>query len=141
MTAPVTRSGRPNTSGARGGNAGVRPLPLAPDEYDVDNEQQLRSQLGDALRFLGIRLDALTARISTGSFTMAGAASKTVSDTNVTAASLVFLTPTNAAAGTLQGGTKHLYISAQVAATSFTVATASGVAAAGTETFAYLIVG
>lgn len=52
MTAPLTRSGRPNTSGTRGGLAGGSPFPLAEDGYNKDNEQKFRSQLGDAVRSL-----------------------------------------------------------------------------------------
>jgi hypothetical protein len=70
-------------------------------------------------------------RINSGTFTMAGAASKTVTDANVTASSIIVLQATNAAAGTLQGSAKALYISAKTAGTSFAVTTASGVAAAG----------
>ena len=72
-----------------------------------------------------------------GSFTMSATASKTVTDANCSSSSYVVLIPTNAAAGTLQGSTKCLYVTA--ANGSFTVTTASGVAAAGTETFNYLI--
>lgn len=72
-----------------------------------------------------------------GTFTLGAAISTVVANVNVTAACTVLLTPTNAAAATLQGSAKALYISARTAGASFTVATASGVAAAGTETFAY----
>ena len=75
-----------------------------------------------------------------GSFTMAAAATKTVADTNVKANSLIVLIDGNAAAATLQGSAKRLYASAKVAGASFTVSTASGGNAAGTETFSYLIV-
>lgn len=74
---------------------------------------------------------------SMGSFTMAAAASKSVTDTKCTSSSYVVLIPTNAAAGTLLGSTKCLYLT--YASGSFTVTTASGVAAAGTETFQYLL--
>jgi hypothetical protein len=75
----------------------------------------------------------------TGTFTMAAAATKVVTETGVTASSFIMLSPTNAAAGTLMGSNESLYISAKTAGASFTVATAAGTAAAGTETFAYLI--
>lgn len=75
------------------------------------------------------------------SFTMAAAATKTVSDKRVTASSCILLYPTNAAGGTLEGAATHLYISSRSAGVSFTVATANGVAAAGTETFSYAIIG
>lgn len=74
---------------------------------------------------------------SIGTFTMAAAASKTITDGNVSTSSAVTLTATNAAAGTLMGSNKSLYIT--YASGSFTVTTASGVAAAGTETFQYVV--
>ena len=73
---------------------------------------------------------------TSGTFTMAAAASKVVTDANVTSASVVVLVATNAAAGTLMGSAKSLYVAP--ANGSFTVATASAAAAAGTETFNYL---
>lgn len=76
----------------------------------------------------------------TGAFTLAAAATTTVTQTKIAANSLVLLTPTNASAGTLMGSAKALYISALSAGASFTVATASGGNAAGTETFNYTVV-
>lgn len=75
-----------------------------------------------------------------GSFTMAAAATKVVSDVNIKAASLIMLFPSNAAAATLMSSAKSLYVSARVVGTSFTVATADATAAAGTETFDYRII-
>jgi hypothetical protein len=72
-----------------------------------------------------------------GSFTLSAAATTTVNDTDVTATSTIMLMPTNAAAATLMGSAKALYISARTAGTSFAVSTASAAAAAGTETFEY----
>lgn len=74
-----------------------------------------------------------------GSFTCAGAVTTTVNNANVHAASRITLTPTNAAAATLQGSAKCLYVSARTAGTSFAVSTANAVAAGGTETFDYVI--
>jgi hypothetical protein len=74
-----------------------------------------------------------------GTFTLSAAITSTIANVNVTAGCTILLTPTNAAAATLQGSAKCLYISARTAATSFAVSTASGVAAAGTETFTYRI--
>lgn len=74
---------------------------------------------------------------TTGTFTMAAAATKVVTDANVTTSSVITLTATNAAAGTLMGSNECLYVTP--AAGSFTVATAAGTAAAGTETFVYLV--
>jgi hypothetical protein len=92
-------------------------------------------------QLLGLIVEALRGitRFSTGSFTMAAAATKVVADTNVAANSVILLTPTNAAAGTLQQSTETLYISSISAGVSFTVATADAGSAAGTETFQYLI--
>jgi hypothetical protein len=41
----------------------------------------------------------------------------------------------------LEGGAKALYVSARTAGVSFMVSTANGASAAGTETFAYSIIG
>lgn len=75
-----------------------------------------------------------------GTFTLAAAATLTVSNNNVSAGTIIIPFPINAAAGTLQGSVKSLYqdMSATVSGTSFTVKTASGGAAAGTEQFAYI---
>ena len=73
-----------------------------------------------------------------GGFTMAAAATKTVTDAHVKTTSLIVLIDTNAAAGTLQGSAKRIYPTA--GAGSFTVSTASGASAAGTEVFSYLVV-
>lgn len=77
---------------------------------------------------------------NTGTFTLGAAASTTISNVGVQANSYPILIPTNAAAGTLMGSTNSLYLSARVVGTSFTVATASGASAAGTETFFYILV-
>ncbi len=74
------------------------------------------------------------------SFTMSAGASHAVSDTRVTPNSFIVLSPTNAAAATLQAGASALYITGKTAGTGFTVNTASG-SATGTETFDYWIVG
>ncbi len=100
---------------------------------DIANKLQAGNQLMGKL--VGI-FSTLFPR-STGTFTMAAAASKVITDANVTTSSLVQLVPTNAAAGTLMGSNKALYVT--LAAGSFTVATASGAAAAGTETFSYSV--
>lgn len=79
-------------------------------------------------------------RARAGVFTLGAAASTVVPDTNTTAGCTVVLTPLNAAAGTLQGSAKALYLSVRTAGASFTVATASGGSAAGTEQFQYVMV-
>lgn len=76
---------------------------------------------------------------ASGTFTCAAAATTTVTQTATQANSIILLMPTNAAAATLISGAQSLYVSARTANTSFAVTTASGVAAAGTETFAYAL--
>lgn len=87
-----------------------------------------------------LALQALAAsRVVTGSFTCANAATTTVTQPAVTANSVILVMPRNAAAGTLMAGANSLYHSANTAGASFTVATAGGGAAAGTEQFSYLL--
>ena len=78
---------------------------------------------------------------NTAKFTMSAAATKVINDTRVTANSYIGVLPTNAAAATLEGGAAHLYVSTRTPGVNFTVATANAASAAGTETFAYSIVG
>lgn len=73
-----------------------------------------------------------------GTFTCAAATSTVVTNANVKAASFIAITPTNQAAATLMQGANALYVSARAEGVSFTVAGTG--AAAGTETFMYLIV-
>lgn len=78
--------------------------------------------------------------VHTGTFTLAAAATTTVSDSTVKATSIILFMPVTAAAGTVMGSAKSLYVSARTAGTSFVVATADGSSPSGTCTFAYLIV-
>jgi hypothetical protein len=82
---------------------------------------------------------AFNGRNTYGSFTLAASVSTTVAQPAVQANSVPDWTPTNAAAGTLEGSAKHLYLSSVSPGVSFTVATSNAVAAAGTETFIYKI--
>jgi hypothetical protein len=93
-------------------------------------------------QLLGLIVEALRGitRFKIGTFNAANATSTVVNDTSVSASSFIGLMETNAAAGTLQAGTNRLYVSARSAGTSFTVATAGGGSAAGTETFVYIII-
>lgn len=84
-------------------------------------------------------INAIFPRV-TGTFTMAAAATTVVAQPNVTANCVILLQPANAAAATMVGSNKSPYISATTAGASFTIATASSAAAAGTETFLYSIV-
>lgn len=74
----------------------------------------------------------------TGKFTCTAAATTSVTDAHCKATSVVIPFQANAAAATLQGSAKCLYPTAGNG--SFTVTTASGGSAAGTEIFNYLIV-
>ena len=76
----------------------------------------------------------------TGSFTMAAAATKTVSNVNVTPYSIIKIIPTNAAAATLMAGASSLYVSAKTHGSGFAVNTANGGNAAGTEVFDYEVI-
>ena len=97
------------------------------------------TQLQNIARQLGLWVKAFQGRNTFGTFTMAAAATTVVPQPAVQANSNISLTSTNAAAGTLVGSAKSPYISAKSPGVSFTVATASGAAAAGTETFSYVI--
>lgn len=100
----------------------------------------INTTLGSDSTALIAALNALFLVRSTGTVTLGAAATTVVSNIQVQAASIILLMPTNAAAGTLVGSAKSPYISARTVGTSFTIATASGASAAGTETFAYIIV-
>lgn len=100
---------------------------------DIANKLQLGNQLMGKL--VGIISNLFPRTISV--FTMAAASSKTITDANVTTSSLITLTPTNAAAATLMGSAKALYVTA--AAGSFTVTTANAASAAGSETYTYAV--
>lgn len=97
------------------------------------------TQLQNIVRQLTAINKTLAGRVISGTFTMPAAATLTITQPAVQSLSTITLTPTNASAGTLQGSVKALYISAQVAGTSFTVKTANNTNAAGTETFSYTI--
>lgn len=105
----------------------------------VDTESKLRNQV---LAQLVVQITALVSALTStasGTFTLGAAASTVVTQPLVMSTSDITLTPTNAAAATLMGSAKSLYISARTSGTSFTVATANAAAAAGTETFLYVL--
>lgn len=72
-------------------------------------------------------------------FQWTAASTAVVADTEVQAGSLIVFMPTNAAAANLMAGSKAPYISARNSGVSFTLTTADGTNAAGTENFAYRI--
>lgn len=97
------------------------------------------TQLQGIVRQLGSWIQAFNGRQTFGSFTLTAASTTVVQNTAVQSTSQISWTPTNAAAATLMSGSKSLYRSAVSGGTSFTLATADGTAAVGTETFSYMI--
>lgn len=91
------------------------------------------------IRQLTAWVKAFQGRNTFGSFTLAASASTIVAQPAVQAISNITLTATNAAAGTLMGSPKYLFISAITPGASFTVTTSSGAAATGFETFSYKV--
>lgn len=95
--------------------------------------------LGTSTVNISHALNTIGNNTMTGSFTLGAAATTTVTNDNVYSGCRITLTPTNAAAATLMGSAKCLYVSAKTNRTSFAVTTADGTSAAGTETFDYQI--
>lgn len=95
------------------------------------------TQLQGIVRQLTAWVAAFTGRMISGTFTLAAAPSTTVNQTGVKANSIINLMALNAAAGTLMGSSKSLYISSISPGVSFTVATADSTNAVGTESFQY----
>ena len=132
MAADNTPFGQSTTPGSNNPMNILSAVGLGDINTTLKNSNQNFSQL---LQLLG----ALFPR-TTGTFTLAAAATTTVTQPEVQSNSIIVPLPTNSAAATLMGSNKSLYVSAKTAGTSFTVATASGVAAAGTEQFQYYII-
>jgi hypothetical protein len=115
-----------------------------PDLLTTRQLEQLLTQLNKIQTAIDTQTAAIRAGnvppTTKGSFTCGAAATTTVTQPIVKSTSVILLVPTNAAAGTLQAGLTHLYISAKTAGASFAVTTANAAAAAGTETFDYVVV-
>lgn len=92
------------------------------------------------VRQMSAWVQAFSGRMVFGTFTLGAAASTVVTNSAVQSNSYISYTPTNAAAATLMSTSEALYTSAQSHGVSFTVTTADGGAAAGTETFSYIII-
>lgn len=97
------------------------------------------TQLQGIVNQLSSLVTAWQGRMVFGTFTLGAAATTVVPDTAARSNSVMIPFPTNAAAATLMAGVNSLYVSAFSSGTSFTVATAAGGLAAGTETFAYVM--
>lgn len=98
---------------------------------------KLRNQI---LSQIVVALQAIFPR-TIGTFTLAAAATTTVAQPAILGNSYVQFGPTNAAAAALMAGAKSLYWSQadNIAGASFKVKTADASAAAGTETFWYVV--
>ncbi len=105
--------------------------------------QSIATAGGNTNQLLGKLIETLSGLFpfsgDTGTFTCAAAASTTIPNPNIAVNSIILLMPTNAAAGTLMGSAKSFYIS-RTADISFAVTTANGAAAAGNETFSYIVI-
>ena len=116
----------------------------APQQNDNTN-MQVGSLLNTTLQNLVVAVNNCTQALlsifprTMGSFTLAAAASTVVPSPQIKANSIVQLFPTNASAAALAGAGKALYYTINPGV-GFTVFTANGVAAAGTEGFSYAIV-
>lgn len=97
------------------------------------------TQLQNIARQLGNWVSAYRGRQTFGTFTLTAIVSTQVLQPSVQANSIISLMATNAAAGTLMGSAKFLYVSAIAPGASFTLTTSSGVPPAGGEQFSYLV--
>lgn len=114
--------------------------PAPPPSQATAGATDAVTQLQGIVRQLAAWVAAFKGRATYGTFTLAAAATTVVTEPATQSNSFINITATNASAATLMGSAKSLYISAKTPGASFTVATASAVAAAGTETFSYSIV-
>ena len=97
--------------------------------------QGINSSVGKIAQLMATRF-ALAA--FSGTFKCSASTSTTVTDANVKADSVILLMATNSSAGTLEAGANKPYVSARNTGVSFVITGAS--AAAGTETYSYIIV-
>lgn len=117
-------------------------FPQAPQGSVNDDAISALKAIGVAITQLADQFNGLKALSGTfGQFTFPAAALAVVPNLAIEAGSLVFLQAANAAAGTLVGSNESPYVAPAdyVAGVSFTVRTAAGTAAAGTEVFNYWI--
>jgi hypothetical protein len=100
----------------------------------------INSNLKNAVTNIGALTNAINAAFPriTGSFTLAAATTTVVVQPATAANSIVILTPTNGTAA-LTERTSGLFQSANTPGASFSISTQNG-AAAGTETFSYIMV-
>jgi hypothetical protein len=131
-----------SSNGIRDLMATTTSTPTQPQGADCSNAQT-GSAIVTILQNLVAAVNSLSSSLAkkpvTGTFTLTAAATITVPNASVLSGSVIALTATNAAAATLMGSVKSLYISAISPGVSFTVATANGVAAGGSEAFSYTV--
>ncbi len=114
-------------------------MPAAPSPGGGQaSASDINSTLQGIVRQLSAWVKAFQGRVSTGTFTMAAAATTTVAQPNVASNSNIILTPYNAAAATLVGSAKSPYIQSINPGVGFVVATSSG-SAVGSEQFSYQV--
>ena len=121
----TTMSQQPNTT-----------MPQQSNTAMLGQAKGLNENLGALVNTLK---DAFPLHATRGLFTMAAAASKVVAEPALKLGAIVFLSPLNAAAATLMSGSSNLYFVNSVGV-GFTVYTADGGNAAGTELFAYMFI-
>lgn len=98
------------------------------------------TQLQNIVRQLTALTKAINGRVVSGTFTMTATATLVVPEPAVQSLSTITLQAINGTAAFLQASSAvALYISAKTPGASFTVATAQGGNAAGTEQFSYTI--
>lgn len=97
----------------------------------------VNSTLQGIARQMGAWVQAFNGRLISGAFTLSGGTATIVSQSSVTANSIIVWAPTNATAALTQrsGG---LYLSAKTAASTFSISTQSGTTF-GTETYNYIL--
>lgn len=136
MSMPASPSQSPLGQGSAGSTDVVTTLQGITRQ--LSNGNTLLQTLITSIGTLTTAIQSVLPRIF-GSFTLNAAASTTVLQAGIKANAMVKWTPTNAAAATLEGSAKALYLASISPGVSFTVATASGGNAAGTETFQYSV--
>ena len=136
MSSPAAPGAQPPGQGSAGGTDQVTALQGITRQ--LSNGNTLLQTLIASIGTLTTAIQSVLPRIF-GSFTLNAAASTTVLQAGVKANSVIQWTPTNAAAGTLEGSAKSLYLASISPGVSFTVATANAANAAGSETFSYVV--
>lgn len=94
--------------------------------------------LNTSILAINTTISSVFPRIS-GTLTLSGTATTTVTQPAVATNSIISWTPLNAAAGTIEGSAKKLFLSAQNVGSNFVLKTSNAGTTAGTESFQYWI--